>query len=166
MTNYRLKPLRTPEIDLRPGCFLSFLNHIPVIGWGIVNNVVTAKLRPYKEQVDQQLKERDVFPEEQWGHDPEKIAFAKSMGAVISRHVEWANNHFLPDDPVSVVLWEVDSFGMFEVFREIEERLGISLNEYPGWDQHIRGKLENLIDFFYNVLLRDLSQGNRDKNQK
>jgi hypothetical protein len=66
--------------------------------------------RSTAEQIAEQLKLRPSFPAEAWGSD-DRAAFAAALGRIVADEIGWPNSHFLPDDPLDVVLYSAGSDG-------------------------------------------------------
>lgn len=62
------------------------------------------KNRTTVERLGEQLADRRSFPADAWGAGG-RAAFAEAAGRIVADEIGWPNPHFLPDDPLEVVLY-------------------------------------------------------------
>ena len=67
-----------------------------------------------------QMRRRSPIPPDRWGPNPERYAFAGALAAIIREDIPWPNTHFIPEDPMRLVLFRLDSQGLFWDHMEIE----------------------------------------------
>jgi hypothetical protein len=58
----------------------------------------------YMDGVHAQVLARTEFPSELWG-DPQRAARAKQVSDILADEFNWPNAHFIPDDPLKLLLW-------------------------------------------------------------
>jgi hypothetical protein len=54
-----------------------------------------------------QLKARETTPPEVWGPDPKRRELAVAISEIVRDEIQWPNANFVPDDPFSLVLFNV-----------------------------------------------------------
>jgi hypothetical protein len=85
-----------------------------------------ARWRKVYEPIEAQLKSRDLSLEEAWGHRRGRLDEIGVICGVVRDHMDWPNDHFLPRDPLAIVLWNhVDTLSFTETLQEIEERFDL-----------------------------------------
>lgn len=67
-----------------------------------------------------QMQARETIPGEAWGTDPDRHILANRIAAVIQEEIEWPNVNFIPEDPMRLVLFKLDTEGLFWDNMEIE----------------------------------------------
>lgn len=77
------------------------------------------------EQLAEQLRQRPTFPAASWGSD-DRAAFAAAVGRIVAEEIGWPNSHFLPDDPLEIVLYCAGSDGAetLVISDDFEEAFG------------------------------------------
>lgn len=78
-----------------------------------------------------QMQVRVAVPSEAWGPDPERYILAGKVGAIIQEEIKWLNANFIPEDPMRLVLFKLDTEGLFWdnmeltcIFLDLEDLVG------------------------------------------
>ena len=79
----------------------------------------------YLDSIKRQIQERGDVPDEVWG-DPQRLAIARQIEAIIADACWGECFKFHPDDPYVVVgEWEAGDLSELECLMEIEDQFGI-----------------------------------------
>jgi hypothetical protein len=77
--------------------------NVAVVGWAVAHLMERARLRPAVERVNRALEARPPVTREVWGQDPARGELAFFLCRTIASEVGWANERFLPDDPMAIL---------------------------------------------------------------
>jgi hypothetical protein len=87
---------------------------VPLLGWGVAAVMEARRRRPRTDFITKQLIERKYSTMAAWGDDPRRQAVASAVCDTIQHVFGWPNSHFLPDDRLGLLMWEVgDGFEEF-----------------------------------------------------
>jgi hypothetical protein len=73
---------------------------LPIVGWLISSWLMRRRLSVFTQAIERQLAARIRFPEEEWGCDGQRLEFVRFVCRTLKTEVGWPNDHFVPDDPV------------------------------------------------------------------
>jgi hypothetical protein len=96
------QPLKWPkDAALEPSKLVRILMWIPVLGWWIGAILDQHRLAPVRTSICSQLAARAPILPERWGSHR---VLASRVCRRIREWMEWPNDHFIPDDPMEVIL--------------------------------------------------------------
>jgi hypothetical protein len=67
-----------------------------------------------------QLRRRTAISREVWGPSPDRQKLASKISEIIQKEIGWPNANFIPEDPMRLVLFKLDSEGLFWDHMELE----------------------------------------------
>jgi hypothetical protein len=111
---------------------------VPVVGWLAAAFLRDRRRSAFEIAVNMQLLRRGEVSDA-WGPDPTRKRLAACMCALIQREFNWDNAHFLPDDPLDLLLWHTGWFSgdagallflMGPMLREAPPSLNMTLGEF------------------------------------
>lgn len=81
--------------------------------------------QPVVRQIGDQLLARPSIPSASWG-TTERAEFARFLGNVIADEIGWPNSHFVPDDPLEILMFSPVNDGgeILAIDWAVEQRLG------------------------------------------
>jgi hypothetical protein len=101
-------PLTAPPFPMKPpsrfeqGCM-----YVPLLGWAIVAGLEARRRRPRTDFIAKQIAGRRHPTMAAWGDDPRRRAVASTVCDTIRVVFSWPNSHFLPEDRLDLLMWEV-----------------------------------------------------------
>lgn len=123
------RPLMLDEPQLLPETtWEKRLNWFPLIGWTIAYQSQVRRIERAIQQIHPQLERRDSFPSDAWiaaGFEPTN---AERVARIVAKQTPWPNHHFLPADPLQLILLEPEGFGYFNASAAIKRELGVALD--------------------------------------
>ncbi len=123
-----LSPLSLDEEALLcSGIWENRLGWFPVVGWLIAGLMQAGRLERAILAVHDQLERRDCFPTEAWDDVGVASADAERVALAIADRLALPNHHFLPEDPLRLLLLDIDSLGYLEAKFAIGEELGVEV---------------------------------------
>jgi hypothetical protein len=116
--------------------------------------------------VDKQLAQRDLTLEIAWGKENTRLEEIGIICGVVGDHMGWDSDHFMPQDPLSIVLWNhMDSFSFTETMQELEHRFHMRAFHLIG---HVKTNLKSNPDAvfsdFINWVLAEIDEAREDKS--
>jgi hypothetical protein len=109
---------------IRPPSVLERLcRNVAVVGWAAAYLMERARLRPAVERVNQALAARPPVTGEAWGEDPARRELAFFLCRTIASEAGWANERFMPDDPMGILCRATGGPGDAGVAMAIGDRL-------------------------------------------
>lgn len=117
------------------------MEKLPFIGWWFSPSDM-----PIIDNINDQLSARPKPDVTIWGKDLTRQKLAQYMCSTIKAEYKWLNDHFMPGDPLEILLqlpW--DDLKIVEFVMQIEEDLEIEIKdeEVEAWD----GTLADIVDF-------------------
>ena len=105
------EPLHLPEDEPQSKTWGSRLGHFVIDGFGMSRKA---------KYLVAQMKQRGPILEEAWGPDAKRRALAKEISVIIQDEIGWPNAHFIPEDPFSLVIFNIYWDGSYMDGMEIE----------------------------------------------
>jgi len=103
------------------------------------------------------MEARAAVPSEAWGTDPDRYILANKIAAIIRDEIEWPNANFIPEDPMCLVLFRLDTEDLFWdnmeiecIFIEIEYALGCSFT-FEEVDTIYAGTFGEAVDLLLEI---------------
>jgi hypothetical protein len=90
-----------------PSHFEQACMFVPLLGWGIAAGLEARRRRPRTDFIAKQIAGRRHSTTAAWGDDPRRLAVASTVCDTIRAVFGWPNSHFLPDDRLDLLMWEV-----------------------------------------------------------
>jgi hypothetical protein len=101
---------------------------VPIIGWIVGGFRQYARIGRAIDEVIGLLRRRDAFSRERWQDEGLPPELAERVAKAIANRITWLpNHHFLPEDPLKLLLLDEDGMGFFEADFAIQTALGIKL---------------------------------------
>jgi len=72
-----------------------------------VRDFFTLRMTRRAQFLVDQLEAREAVPPEIWGPDPRRQELAIAISEIIKEEIQWPNANFVPDDPFSLVLFNI-----------------------------------------------------------
>lgn len=150
MTDARYEPLVAPEVlagnpaSLTQGPWRG----IPIIGAVIAARQWSEHYAPTIARIGDALRARPQPPDELWGESPARLRLARWLCATIAARIHWPNDHFIPDDPCSVLFWaHVDGMDETRLLNAIEAGLSVKFGrgEIETWMNLTLGELVDVL---------------------
>ena len=101
-------PLSEPPFPVQPPSrFEHVCMFVPLVGWAIAAGLEARRRRPRTDFVANQIAGRRDATIAAWGDDPKRRAVASSVCDTIRVVFGWPNSHFLPEDRLDLLMWEI-----------------------------------------------------------
>ena len=101
------KPLTEPDVALGPPSHWSWsCSSIPMLGRLIAAGREGRRMKQRRKLIAQQIAARRHSTRAAWGENPRRQAVARAICETIQRVFGWPNAHFLPDDPLDLLMRE------------------------------------------------------------
>ncbi|HEY8751545.1 MAG TPA: hypothetical protein VIM11_26425 [Tepidisphaeraceae bacterium] len=100
-------PLHDPPFTVDPpSTFERLCWFIPLVGWTVAGTLESHRRTPKAQNIARQLAARPkAATAAAWGDDPIRIAMARNISRIIREEFHWPNAHFLPDDPLNLLMY-------------------------------------------------------------
>lgn len=130
----------------RPSAAERFLMWIPLLGWTLSHAMARERFKPMIREINNQLLARHDSSDF-WTCRNESFEIAKTTCRIIAKELDWINDHFLPEDPMQILLW-AHRDGLDGVFaiQEIEKALGICVPAEMAESFFIGGTLGGFVE--------------------
>lgn len=100
-------PLAEPPFRVQPQSWIEqACMFVPLLGWVIAAVLGARRRRPRREFIARQIARRHPTTAA-WGDDPRRRAVALAVCDTIRVVFDWPNSHFVPDDRLDLLMWEV-----------------------------------------------------------
>ena len=123
-----MKPLVCEALSTtRPSTAERVLMWIPIVGWTISHAMENARFKPIIREIEDQLLARPDTSDF-WTSRNGSSEFTRLIRAILAKELDWPNDHFLPEDPMKILLW-AHRDGLDGVFaiQAIEKEIGIRI---------------------------------------
>jgi hypothetical protein len=140
-------PLTEPPLPVTPPSrFERACWFVPILGWLIAAFLETRRRTPKARHIAAQIRDRKRPIHDAWGDHADRRATAVVVCQEIQREFDWPNDHYLPADPLRLLIWRTRQdvellFALFEVGR----RLGIRAVPAADFD-YANATLGDLVD--------------------
>jgi hypothetical protein len=120
---------------------------IPLVGWTVAGTLERGRRRPKWEHIAGQIAVRTKRADRAWGDNPFRRAIAGAVSKVIRETFGWPNAHYLPDDPIALLMWTTgDGVSPISCAFSIEKRLVVTLGDVTvEWHKMTLGQLVDHI---------------------
>lgn len=99
----------------------------PIVGWAIGGFLQYGRIGRAQADVSDQLKLREHFPTEAWRLVGVEPADAEKVARPVAARLALPNHHFLPSDPLFLLLLDEEGMGFFEAEFALLQELGVDL---------------------------------------
>ena len=147
-----LDPDRTPLTEAPfplepPSQIERICRFVPLIGWTVAGTLERERRAPRWNHIADQIAARTKRTADAWGDDPTRRSIAAVVSNVIRDAFDWPSAHFLPDDPIALLMWTLgDGLSPIGCAFSLEKRLVVTLgNETVDWQHMTLGQLVDHI---------------------
>lgn len=146
VTSETVPPLdASPLMDYADPPVAKWLMWLPPIGWILNQSRWQHWAGPVRKQYEATLRERPIIPADIWGN-AEQQAVAATLLTIIDDNFGWPNTHFVPWDPVVVVMWAYeDGLDDTAAISDIEKAFSVAFTD-DAWREYYRRTLLDLVD--------------------
>src|SRR5688500_16031283 len=124
-------PLVNPPTPPPPSWIERILWFFPIVGWWIAGLLWSGRMRVKKDQIAIQMQRRSQPTFAQWGDDPQRRQVAVVVSEALKEEFDWPNAHYLPDDPLSLLIFRDDCESeLVFVLDDVEDRLNLKRLDY------------------------------------
>jgi hypothetical protein len=122
------------------------LEWLPIIGWALAAWLERERFGPMVRSIEQQLRQRPDTAE-LWGTALRRQQVSAAIRKIAAEECGWPNDHFIPADPLAIVLWgHKDGLDSVSAVTRLEKELGVTLPDEGTEGLMSQSTLGELVD--------------------
>lgn len=109
------------------------------------------------KHLESQMAMRTAVSKDLWGPDQGRFDLACAIGEIVRDEIQWPNANFIPQDPMRLVLYQLDTVGLFfdnmeveSIIRNTENLVGRRLKRKE-WERICEMTFGEAVDFLLQI---------------